>query len=201
MALASLNQLKTYLGIAVSDTSQDARLTLILAGVDAWVTKASRDAGVVLSTETITEVLDGPGSHRIFLGFRPVATFTSLYHSDAMPRVFDTTTLVDPTLYILRADVGIIETPHPFSHRHGRINFHRGVQNYKAVYDAGFATAPGDLVAGVVMVSAAFAAGRPGKDGMQSERLGDYSYVRAKVAELPAVEGFLAPYLVRPMAF
>lgn len=204
MALADLATLKTYMGIDSSITTQDARLTVILARIDAWVKKTSRDAGVILEEETVTDTLDGPGSHRLFLSYRPIISVTAVYHSEAVPRVFDSTALVAANQYLLHPDIGMIETPNAFGHHHHhghRGVFLRGVQNYQAVYAAGYASIPGDLVAGVIMVSAAFAAGRPGKDGMQSERLGDYSYVRAKVMELPGVEGFLAPYVIRPSAF
>jgi Phage gp6-like head-tail connector protein len=75
MPLATLDQLKLMLGI--TDTSQDALLTQILAGVDrAIYSFTKRD---VLEEVTVTLIMSGNGRPDLVLPHRPVTSITSVH--------------------------------------------------------------------------------------------------------------------------
>ncbi len=187
MSLASLSDLKTHLGITVSD--KDAALTALLAGAEANVVRLARDAGVLLVTEEVTEQLDGADSERLILSSRPVVSITGVWVSEA--RDFTDSNKLAATACVVYSRIGILR-------RVDGDDFPEGAQNVKVTYRAGYGeTAPADLKEGIVVLAAALY-GQIGKEGVQSETIGDYSYTLASLKErAPGAYAFLAPYIDR----
>lgn len=76
MALATLEQVKTHLGIAASNTALDAALTMWLAAAISAIKEACR--GKILEEETRTEYYSPDGYNMILRGV-PVQSITSIY--------------------------------------------------------------------------------------------------------------------------
>ena len=74
MALTTLADLKTYLGI--SDSSEDALLNLLIADADAAILGY---IGRTIEQATLTEYYSGDGTQMLVLKQRPVTVFAVLY--------------------------------------------------------------------------------------------------------------------------
>lgn len=157
--LSTLDAVKNQAGICLSDTSQDAQLSAILAGVSAMVT---RMLGRNIEQETYTEYYSGDGSSELLLRQYPVQSITSLavdgsgywgYGTNAFA-----TNLVAGTDYALarsssaEGSPGIVYRiggvwPQPARYEDAYLAAQPGVDigNIKVVYVAGFATVPADI--------------------------------------------------------
>ena len=74
MALTTLADLKTYLGI--SDSSEDALLNLLIADADAAILGY---IGRTIEQATLTEYYSGDGPQMLVLKQRPVTAVTSVH--------------------------------------------------------------------------------------------------------------------------
>jgi len=188
MSITVLTDLKTHLGI--TDSSQDTKLSAILAGAEALVKSWARDAGIILEKETVTEDLDGQDSTRLFLSFRPVLAVTKVYQS--LVWLWDATTELAATKFRLYKPLGMLK-------RADGGTWLDGVQSVHVEYSAGYDPAPADLKQGIVTL-AAFFAGQAGKEGKASETIGSYSYsLQDLQLSAPAVKMLLDPYVNRPV--
>jgi hypothetical protein len=184
MAIATLADLKTHMGITASD--QDAKLTVILSGVERWLKDAAKAAGIALEKETVTEDLDGEGAGRLFLRYRPVISVTTVYESDS--QVFDATTEVAAADFRLYKEIGMLKRENGA--------WLDEAQGVRVIYEAGYATPPETAKLGI-LVFAAYLAGQAGKEGFSQERLGEYAYALRALEEVPAAKELLAPYINR----
>jgi len=192
MVIVTKDDLKLHLGIPSKDTTKDDRLEAIAYGATASVAQLARDAGVVLVEEEVTERYDGEDSERIILTYRPVLSVTGVWVSDN--RVFDDDAKVDATRYVVYDRIGILR-------RADGVEFSAGIQNVKVTYKAGLiqgqGTPPADLKTGITMLAAAIW-GQAGKEGLASEKIGDYSYSLQEIkTEMPGAFSFLSPYINR----
>jgi hypothetical protein len=62
----------------------------------------------------------------------------------------------------------------------------RGVRNFRALYEEGFTTPPGDVAQLLLELVSSKWKGRSDRADMQSESIGDYSYTRADLEKQPA---------------
>lgn len=79
MALTTLATVKTLLGVASSDDSQDALLTILIAGVGPMIERSLKRK---LDQDTFTEYYSGDGTPFLVLNQRPVHSIASLYVSE-----------------------------------------------------------------------------------------------------------------------
>ena len=193
MSLATLAELKAHMGITLSDTSQDAKLTAILAGVEAWITETAAANGRAIVRETgRVDLLDGTGSFRLFLPRRPVILVTSIKVDGNATPTWDASTVVAASGYRVYADTGIVK-------RLSDAEWTEGLQNVQVTYDVGYAAIPANLKLGCLTMAAYFA-GEGGGKGLKSETLGKYSYTMQDVEQIPGLLLLLAPYLGFPVA-
>lgn len=163
---------KEHLDIDLTDTSKDNFLTNTLNA--AWKA-AVNYIGYDLNATDYVEYIDGDSTDSILLSYYPVISIASIY--DDMNRVFDSTSLVPATDYVLYEDTGKVRKLNsdgqyivigiPFS----AIVWNKGVRNIKVTYTAGYATIPYDAARAVVLLAAWYAQ-RAGTEGKNSETLG-----------------------------
>ena len=138
--LASITDIKTML--VISDTSQDALLTLIKDSVEAYVkTYCGRDFLVT----AYTEYYDGDDTNLLRTNQRPITAVTSVYSDPA--RLFPAASLIPSDDIIGDAKslrLGFIEL---LTYR-----FLAGLKSTKVVYSAGYSTVPTDLSMAVKLV-------------------------------------------------
>ena len=183
--LTTRDDLKRYLGIDATDTSQDDLLDDLIGYASERIETYCRRC---FASAELTEYLDGPGTTELVLSRRPVSVLTSV-RVDA-DRDFAAETEVDSSELVLRADAGVVE-------RVGAV-FPAAARNVRVEYTAGYSTVPDDLALACVKLAAAwYAHARAGADGFSRETLGDYSAAFSARA-LPAdVEAILTPYCER----
>lgn len=133
MALASLAQLKTQLGIISSETKYDAKLTLFLNAASAWVeTYCERK----FESQSYVELINGNRTNFFITDQWPIISVSELRISSnrdwASP-----TSLIPATDYSISSD-GIGITYYP-----GYLP--QGYDNVRLSYVAGYATIPSDL--------------------------------------------------------
>lgn len=130
--LVTLDELKTYLQISLSDVTQDAQCEELINAVSRLFNDITNRT--LKQRLQITEYYDGYGSCTILLDNPPVANL-KIYQSVSTPRDFSEQTNVD---YILcggkDAEIGRVTIENDI--------FYAGKQTTKAVYDAGFAVIP-----------------------------------------------------------
>lgn len=192
MALATLADLKAHLGIPTADTSQDARLTAILAGVEVWLIQTAAANGRALKLEEDrVDLVDGGGSPRLFLPRRPVVAVTSIKVDGAGTPTWDDITLVPASSYRVYPDMGLVK----------RLagDWPQGHQNVQVTYDVGYGVPPANLTLGVLALAAYFAT-QAGKEGLASERIGNYSYSLQVLDQVPGLSLLLERYLCGPAA-
>ncbi len=74
-ALTTLETLKDYLGIPLSDTSNDRVLVLLINGASEWVETYSKRR---FKKGTYTETYNGPSSDRLYLKGSPIVSISSI---------------------------------------------------------------------------------------------------------------------------
>ena len=157
--LATLAQLKTYLGVSGAD--DDALLQALLNRV---APAAERACGRTFAQETVTEYHDGKDDSVLVLVKRPVESVASVH--DDLDRAYTDDALVSADDYVLYPDEGLIELDAG--------EFRDGLRNVKVVYTAGYAAIPADVThACVVWAAAVYNRAKEGGDGLSAERLPD----------------------------
>ena len=123
-----------------------------------------------ISTAYTNEVYDGMGAHTIVLKQFPVTAISSLQYRNAyFPEFTSNWTTIDSSYYDYKSS-GIV---------YYTMKFSNSVLHYRISYTAGYTTIPNDLAQACIELVSYFMAQTKDK-GMQSERLGDYSYTRAQ---------------------
>lgn len=151
--LATLSELKTYLGITWSDS--DALLTIFLQGADAAIIKY---IGRWIEAANYIEQYDGKAQLMFNLKQYPVNSVTSISENDG---TFTTPvrTVVDADDYSVDSDTWIVNFLYPME---------RGFKNYQVVYNAWYETVPAELKL-ICLQLAAKAWNRKGAEGIKSE--------------------------------
>jgi hypothetical protein len=178
MALATRIEVKAALGI--SDTSQDDKIDALLEPITSLIEQA---AGRAFTSATVTERYMG-GEPTIALKRYPVTSITSV--TDKI-----TGQALAATDYALEAATGLLRRlplGSSWSAAYGPRIVYLGntpqVGRWEIVYVGGATSVPGDVLFAYYET---FAAVLAGQGGMQSEKDGDYSYVRgASVGAVPA---------------
>lgn len=127
IALITLDELKEYLKIDVSQTDDDEVLQALLNSASSWITGF---LGRNLLKQTYVEYYDGDGSDELLLRNHPVVSITSIY-VDYL-RQWASNTLVASTDYYVKKQSGIVKAFYMFG------NFIRGRANVKITYVAGY---------------------------------------------------------------
>lgn len=126
--MTRIADIKTLLDI--TDNSQDAKLTLIIAAIESTVEGMT---GYKVTQAEITEELNGLTERKLLLKWMPVKTVTSVSYWNSTTEAWE---VVDSDLYELDGRLGEIifanATP-------------RGVKNIKVVYTAGDDTLQADI--------------------------------------------------------
>lgn len=193
MSVAVLSDLKTHLQIPVGNTTRDAQLTAILAGTEDLVLKLAADVGIQIVKETGLEaLLDGGDSTRLFLPLRPVIAVTSVQLSS--DQVWGTEeapeNVVEATKYRWYPRIGMIK-------RVDGSVWTMGAQNVRVIFSAGYDPTPVGVKHGIVTLAAVLS-GQAGKEGIASEKIGDYSYSLQDLEQTsPGAYKLLAPYITR----
>lgn len=156
--------------LKIDGTDDDARIDALVAQVtDEWQTYCGR----VFAQDTLTEYPDVLGNplRAVFLARPPVASITSIHISTALPRVYDSTTLlVEGTDFEVDSNTGIVE----FATSRSVNGLSRKM--VRAIYLGGYATVPGDVERAVIEVIAAkLAKGRDQQYHLTSKAAGDGS--------------------------
>ncbi|MEM9043416.1 MAG: hypothetical protein AAGC81_01885 [Pseudomonadota bacterium] len=189
MAIATLAQVKQLIGIG--DSSSDSRIDALLDPVTA---KLEQEARRSFSVVTEIETHYG-GVESLPLMIRPVVSVTTV--EDIV-----SSSTVDPSGYLLDGEAGLLHRlplgrawdyrAAPFEPRS------TSIRRWKVTYQAGYATVPADVeIAFADMINHFLTVSA----GMQSEKDGDYSYVKAAGVEgLPErVRSIIAKYGASPI--
>ena len=189
MALTTLADLKTYLGI--SDSSEDALLNLLIADADAAILGY---IGRTIEQATLTEYYSGDGTQMLLLKQRPVTAVTSVHvyqsgYSGQGSGAFASSTewTAGEDFYIRTVvenesntgELVAIKGPGTFTADHQPKTWGewpRGTGNIKVVYTAGYSTVPSDLAGACRILVAWMRASRDNGMPVKSEKLGAYSY-------------------------
>lgn len=134
--LLSLEQAKAALGIASNDASQDDALSSLISRLSADIHSACRimrgnGAPPTLRQETLTETIVAPGGTKLLLGRRHEIELQSLSVNGSAQALGDC---------LIRSDAGLVER------YTGANNDAWPKGKFVAVYKAGFATVPPDLL-------------------------------------------------------
>ena len=201
MALLTLDTLKGYLGLAVTDTSDDVRLSLLL---DAATAYAQEFTGRQLEKGSRIEYYAGTGQRTLALRQRPVWSITNLWLDHAgwygVPSgSFSNTTrlLTQGVDYVLDQDLKT-DASGPKSRaglvvrigtvweelQRWRTPGHVSAENLppwgniKVEYVAGYdpSAVPADLQAAITMLVSLFSKTTQSGAPLEGERIGDYSY-------------------------
>jgi len=195
MALATLADVKAHLGIPSNNTTQDAALTADLAGAAAWVAETARANGVQLEeSKDYIELLDGQDSHRLFTSLRPIQKVTEVRMDNNDDPLWDDDSIVDAALYRVYGPLGLLKK---------ETRWTEGFQNIKIKYDAGYATGANQLAqvkTGVCMLTAHLH-GVAGKEGLSSEKIGNYSYTTAEAQKVPGLMLLLGSIISPPVMY
>lgn len=130
-ALTTLAMMKTYLGIGVSDTSQD---TLIEYFINVTSDAIERYTQRKLKQVSITEYQDGRNQDRLLLKEWPASKPSAVYSDSNW--TFDSTTLIDSASYDVTNETDLVLNSGVFP---------KGKRNIKVVYTAGYSTIPSAL--------------------------------------------------------
>lgn len=132
--LVSLSDMKSYLGITSSDTTND---TIIEDMILACGTMFDNELNRTLESATYTLYIDGTGTTSIFVPCYPISSITSIYIDN--DRVFGSDTLVSSGDYIFYENTGEIamyKSEYPVRYNY----FPVGKQNVKVTYVGGYLT-------------------------------------------------------------
>lgn len=167
MAILTSDNLKNYLGISGSD--YDDKITLIVAGIDAFVESYTNRKFASASRD---EYLDGGGEF-LKATFVPIASIDSITDED------DGSSVVSSDDYEFRPETGMIYLDAPvttaaFTDSEGRLKWGAGKRRYRVQYTGGESSVPAD----VTLAALQLAAGRFNRvdPGLSGEKDGDYSY-------------------------
>ena len=216
MALTTLDEVKTFLGVTTS--SQNARWDALRAAAELFVKRWCRRD---FESQQYTQFLDGTGTKFLALRHRPVTAVAEVslasrwsYGAAGGPAYAALTEGHDWALQKRSrstGDTGVLVRlngnwpQHPGFARSHVLSWEQepGLGNVKCVYTAGFTVIPEDLKLAVAQVAAFIhrTAKRGGLD--YSERLGDHSYMipMARIREAPAlgtVRSILTQYRESP---
>lgn len=175
MAAVTVASIKEYLGITV--TTYDTLLGNLLTRMHSFVESYCER---VIEKANYTEQHDGTleNGGLLILNVFPVISLTSLY--DDLEREFKDGTLIAAADYVIYKDEGTIQLDN-------EKQFKEGLQNIKAVYEAGYTTYPADLEQALIeLVARKFQ--RRGSEGVKSEKLGRWS---ATYGEIPMTAGIM----------
>lgn len=138
MALATLAQLKTQLGIVNSETKYDSKLTMFLNAASSWVeTYCDRR----FESQSYVELINGNRANYFITDQWPIISVTELRISSSRDWA-SSTSLIPATDYGIASD-GIGITYYP-----GYLP--QGYDNVKITYVAGYATIPYDIQLGCI---------------------------------------------------
>lgn len=191
--LFTATEYKTYAGISAStwDTVLGVLATAVSVMVRRW---CDRDEATGFEGGADkTEYYDGNGSAMLQLREWPVISITSIAERDSEGNL----TTLDDAEYRADLRTGVVAR---HTSGYGRLismsgfptipgfghspNWCVGYQNWKVIYKGGYTTIPGDLKLGCYKVmDAIFAERRKDMAGLQSESLGDYSYVNKPLGD------------------
>lgn len=133
MALASLAQLKTQLGIISSETKYDAKLTLFLNAASSWVeTYCERK----FESQSYVELINGNRTNYFITDQWPIISVTEL-------RISSNRDWASPTSLIPATDYGVSSDGIGITYYPGYLP--QGYDNVRLTYVAGYATIPSDL--------------------------------------------------------
>lgn len=205
MALITVSDLKTYLGISVS--TEDAYLAVLVAGLDKSVKKWLKRNIEQLSSQT--EYYDGHGFQKLFLKNRPVTAVASVKVDGGgyYGQVTDPVPFGALTLLTQGVDWVIQSTAEEESNQSCLIKLRgvwpEGFGNVQVVCTHGYATIPDDIKLACYMLAGGMRQARTtGGFPLASETLGDYSYsllsgaqaAQGWESELVQAVGLLKPY-------
>lgn len=187
MAIVSVSDVKTYLGI--SGSSEDAFLAVAVASADAAIKSYLKRP---VEQTTFTSYLNGNGRRTLYLPNAPVQSITSI-HLDP-DRVFGADTLLtDGADYYLEIEGSLLAPSYAWKGAVHRLNgvwpgvsrvdglvtvAAAGEANIKVVYVAGWATVPADIKQAAYQYVTALRSDRGGEGPMQSESFDYYSRSR-----------------------
>lgn len=197
----TVDKIKTHLGIPSAVTSEDARLTQLLAEIEPAITNY---IGRNLVSAARTEYLDGTGRPLLVLRHRPVTAIASVHvdgagyyghGEDGFPATSQWTIgnqFAPKSLEASEDNSGLLvalggEWP-------------RGMGNIKVVYTAGYATMPLDLELAANQLVALVRSGTDKGGPLQSETIGKYAYtllaghVPGVAPEIGTIRGILNGY-------
>ena len=210
MALTTLADLKTYLGI--TDSSEDDLLNLLIADADAAIL-GYLDRSI--EQATLTEYYSGDGTTNLLLQQRPVTAITSVhvdsgaYAGQASGAFASTTEWTAGEDFYAQSvvenesnpgNIIAIKGPGTFTadgDRQTGGEWPRGTGNIKVVYTAGYSTVPGDLAAACRILVAWMWSSRDNGMPVKSEKLGSYSYTLLEdtgIPELSTIRGLCNRY-------
>lgn len=147
-ATVTASELRTAGIPGLTGTTEDTRLTALIARVDAqiaaWLgyTPASAGGSASAMTATYTDYLDGPDDDDasiLRLGTWPIQSVTSIY--DDANRAYGATTLVSSSDYELDAERGLVLALPTGAHA----SWTSSLRAIKVTYVAGYSTTPGWL--------------------------------------------------------
>ena len=126
MSLTTLANVKAFKNLTTSE--HDAEILRLIPAVDGFIEAYCNRP---LEQAAVTEYHSGrAGQSSLRLDRYPVAALTSLY--DDVDRVYGSTTLIDPSDYVLEDEkAGIVKLD--------GLTFREGLKNIKVVYTAGYA--------------------------------------------------------------
>lgn len=128
-ALTTLTNAKEYLQIEPTDTSQDARLEILINGTTEAIENYIKRK---VKERTFTdEAYDGNGTDLLFLKNKPVGSITSVKYVN-----------IDGTTDVLGADDYHVDAQGRLYNASGWV---RGFQNYLVTYTAGYNPVPDDI--------------------------------------------------------
>lgn len=181
--LADIDEFKRELGIASTDTSEDTRLfDLLVAASDYLVSRCQRDFVYQTYTETIRPNEENSTLKLLRLRNWPVYTVTAItLRLVGSPTNYDTA--LTSTQWAFRKDgwVWLLDE--------GWMTFpNENIVTYKA----GFPILPADIRRAAMAISVWFYR-LAGREGLASERIGDYAYTKARLTSFPGNMKFELP--------
>lgn len=179
--LTTLANLKEQIGM--TGTGNDAFLTNLIARASAFIKTVTHRC---IEATSLTEYHDGPGDDRIRLRDWPVISVASVHES--ADQVWDSTTLIPSTDYLLDARLGRII-------RKSGVIFARHPLSVRVIYTGGYATVPADIEMACLELCVAKWR-RRSNEGVQSKNLPDGSIVMFSASDISAdLRRLLAPHM------
>lgn len=161
--LTTLDNIKSYLGIELTDITKD---TLLGELIDAVSEAIENYCHREFARLTRVEFYDGQSSPSILLLCRPAINVVSVH--DDFAREFTAASLIPPENYVLYENEGILKL------RYGI--FSQGMMNVRIEYEAGYATVPAAVEQAAKILAAHFyTRAQSGADAITSESVGVYT--------------------------